>query len=287
MSDKKIGLIAGAGLYPLSFAEEASKMGYKVYVVSFKGITNSGIEDISEKVKYFNLGQISAPIKFFRENGVKKVVMAGNVPHISIFGNLYPDLRAAKILFRLKSKRANAILNAISDELRKDDIELVNSATFLENLLPKPGLLTSRKPSKKQVADIEFGWKIAKQIAEMDIGLTVVVKEKTIISVEALEGTDECIKRAGQIFKRNSQNPENLVVVKVARPRQDMRFDLPVVGAKTIESMISANATLLAIEAYKTLILEKPKFLKKANENRISVLAVNPAVMIFRRGCSI
>lgn len=282
MTEKKIGLIAGAGIYPLSFAGEAKKLGYKVYTVAFRSITDRQIEECSEKTEYFKLGQFNAPIKFFSRSNVREIVMAGNVPHISIFGNLRPDLRAAKLLFKLRSKKANAILNAISEELKKDGLELINSATFLENLLPGPGPLTKARPSKKQVDDIEFGWRVARQTADMDIGLTVVVKEKAVICVEALEGTDKCIRRAGEIFRENAQVPEGFSVVKVARPRQDMRFDLPVVGPGTIESMISSGAEALAIEAGKTLILEKEKFLKMADEARISVTAVDPAEMIFR-----
>ena len=286
MSKKKVGLISGGGAYPIFFAREAKKLGYDVFIIGLKDITPKQIEFYAKEIKYFKLGQINGPLKFLKNNNVSKVLMAGNVPHISIFGgNISPDFRAAKLLFSLKDKKANSILGAVADELKKDGFELINSATFLDHLLPKRGFLTSLKPNKKQDKDIQFGWKVAKIMADMDIGLTVVIKDKTVVAVEAMEGTDNCILRAGNVFNKinaDKKHPKkNMVVVKVARPNQDMRFDLPVIGIKTLEIMKDAGANVLAVESRKTLILEKELFIKKANEYNIAVQAINPADMLF------
>ncbi|MCG2725790.1 MAG: UDP-2,3-diacylglucosamine diphosphatase LpxI [Elusimicrobia bacterium] len=287
MIKKKIGLISGGGAYPVFFAREAKKLGYDVFIVGLKDITPKQIEFYAKEIKYFKLGQINEPLKFLKDNKVIKILMAGNVPHISIFGgNISPDFRAAKMLFLLKDKKTNSILGAIADELKKDGFELINSATFLDHLLPNRGYLTSLKPNKKQNKDIHFGWKVAKIMADMDIGLTVVIKDKTVVAVEAMEGTDKCILRAGDVFNKiNAEKKypkKNMVVVKVARHNQDMRFDLPVIGVKTLEIMKDAGANVLAIESRKTLILEKELFIKKANEYNIAVIAINPADMLFQ-----
>jgi len=279
--DKKIGLIAGGGDFPLLFAREAKALGYAVFVAGLKGITPKEIEQYAAATDYFRLGQISAPIDFFKKAGVDKALMAGKVPHVSIFGGIMPDLRAAKLLFTLKDRKANSLLGALAGELRHDGIELVNSATFLEHLLPAPGLLAGPKPGKDAVKNIEFGWKAAKAIADLDIGLTVVVRDMVVIAVEAMEGTDECVKRAGAVLRAGGidtgKPSPDMAVVKVARSSQDMRFDLPVVGLTTLESMREAGAAILAVEAGKTLVLEKEIFLAKAEALGITVTALASA----------
>ncbi|MBI4655566.1 MAG: UDP-2,3-diacylglucosamine diphosphatase LpxI, partial [Elusimicrobia bacterium] len=266
--NKRIGLIAGGGTYPLLFAKEAKNLGYEVFVIGFDNITHHNVAAHCNQIKHFRLGQISAPIKFLKSNHIDKVVMAGKVPHVSIFSALSGDLRTAKLLLKLKDKRPLSILNALSEELAHDGIKVVSSATFLENLLPAPGPLTPFEITEQQKKDMAVGWKAAKTIAGLDIGLAVVVRNCVIVAVEAIEGTDECIKRAGEIFRKFSGSPQKndagMVVVKVARPNQDERFDLPVVGVKTLEAMSAAGASLLAIEARKTLILEKDLFIQKA-----------------------
>jgi DUF1009 family protein len=276
--DKKIGLIAGGGAFPLLFAREAKNLGYAVFVIGLKGITPEEIERYAAATEYFKLGGISAPIDFLKKAGVDKVLMAGKVPHVSIFGGIMPDLRAAKLLLTLKDRKANSLLGALADELKKDGIELVNSATFLEHLMPAPGILSGRRPDKDAMQNIEFGWKAAKTLAGLDIGLTVVLKDRVVIAAEAQEGTDECIKRAGAVLRAGGAEAgkklPGLAVVKVARPDQDMRFDLPVVGSTTLESMREAGAAILAIEAEKTLILDKEDFLAKAADYGITVAAM-------------
>ncbi|MBU2572998.1 MAG: UDP-2,3-diacylglucosamine diphosphatase LpxI [Elusimicrobia bacterium] len=277
--DKKIGLIAGGGDFPLMFAKEAKNLGYGVFTVGFTGITSREIERYSESTAYFKLGQVSAPIDFFKRAGVTKALMAGKARHVSIFGGITADLRAARILLALKDKKAGSILGALVEELNKDGIEIINSTTFLERLLPAPGLLAGAKPDKNTLKSIEVGWKAAKALADLDIGLTVVVRDRAVIAVEAMEGTDECIKRAGEILRGRGVSGSgplaDLAVVKVARSRQDMRFDLPVVGLNTLESMKEARAGTLAIEAKKTLIIEKDLFLAKARDYGVTVLALD------------
>lgn len=279
--DKKIGLIAGGGDFPLLFAREAGKLGYAVFVAGLKGITPEEIERYAAAAEYFRLGQISAPIDFFKKAGVDKALMAGKVPHVSIFGGVMPDLRAARLLLTLKDRKANSLLGALAGELRKDGIELVNSATFLEHLLPAPGLLAGPKPGKDAMNNIAFGWKAAKAIADLDIGLTVVLRDGMVLAVEAMEGTDECIKRAGAVLRAGGADTarpsRDMAVVKVARSRQDMRFDLPVIGTVTLESMREAGAGVLAIEAWKTIILDKEAFLARAAKLGVAVLALDPA----------
>lgn len=272
---EKIGLIAGSGSFPLLFAAEAQKAGREVIVAGLKDITSPAIEKFAAKTTYFRLGQLSDPIEFFKTNGVKKVLMAGSVPHVSIFGGIIPDLRAAKLIFRLKDKKANAILGAIADELAADGLELVNSATMLEHLLIKPGLLTGRKISGDALKCAAFGWKAAKALATLDIGLTVVLRDRVVLAAEAQEGTDACITRAGEIFRRLRESGEKghaLMVVKVARPGQDMRFDLPVAGAPTLRVMKAAGADTLVLEAGRTLILGMEEFLAAAKETGITVV---------------
>ena len=279
--DKKIGLIAGGGDFPLMFAKEAQNLGYAVFVAGLKGITPKEIEQYAAATEYFKLGQISAPIDFFKKAGVGKALMAGKVNHVSIFGGIMPDLRAAKLLFTLKDRKANSLLGALAGELQKDGIELINSATFLEHLLPAPGLLAGPKPGKDAVENIAFGWKAAKAIADLDIGLTVVLRNGMVLAVEAMEGTDECIKRAGALLRADGSTAKKLLpdmaVVKVARSKQDLRFDLPVIGTATLERMREAGAGVLAIEAGTTLILDKTAFLLRASDLGITVISIDPA----------
>lgn len=267
---ERIGLISGAGTYPILFAKEAAKAGNEIVTAAFKDITPNDIEKYSVKTEYFKLGKINAPIQFFKENGVKKAVMAGSVPHVSIFGGIFPDLRAIKILTALKDKRANSLLTAIANELKSDGIELLSSASFLESMLAKEGLLCGKKLSKETAENAAFGWKAAKAISELDIGLTVVLREKVVYAVEGQEGTDKCILRAGELLK-SSGDSGKLMVVKVARPNQDMRFDLPVVGVPTLKTMNAANADTLILEADKTLILDLQEFIAAAKTLGITV----------------
>lgn len=277
---EKIGLIAGAGNFPLLFAREARARGCEVFTAGLAGMTSPEADKLSKEIAYFRLGQLSAPIEFFKKHGVTRVLMAGKIEHVSIFGGFLPDLRAAKLLLTLKDRRPNSIFAAIAGELAKDGIEVISSATFLESSLPKPGHLTEKKPHKDRESSIAAGWKAARTVADLDIGLTVVARGGAIVAVEGMEGTDECIRRAGDIFARllpGGKPPRDMVVVKVARTGQDMRFDLPVVGTSTLEAMAAAGADTLAIESGTTLVLEMDKFLARAAELGIAVTAIEPA----------
>ena len=269
---EKVGLICGAGEFPLLLAKGAIKAGNEVITVGFKDITPPDIEQYSAAIEYFRLGKINAPIKFFKDHGVKKVMMAGNVPHVSIFGGIMPDLRAIKLLARIKDKKANSLLGIISDELEKDGLEMISSAAFLTEMLAKEGLICGKPLSAEQKEAAVYGWEAAKSLASLDIGLTVVLREKVVYAAEAQEGTDRCILRAGEI-KKQSGDKGRLMVVKVARPRQDMRFDLPVAGIQTLRTMRQAGADILVVEAEKTLIFKPEEFIKEADNMGITVFA--------------
>ena len=276
----KIGLVAGGGEYPVVFAQEAVRNGCAVHAVALEGRADPRLEQICASVKYFKLGQLSAPITALREAGVEKAVMAGLVKHGSVFSVFSMDLRAAALLARLPDFRAESILGAIVAEFAKDGIEIISSATFLERLLPPPGILGKCKPTKEQEKSIEFGIKIAKKLAEADIGLTTVVCDRMVVALEALEGTDACIVRAGELYRAAvagktvaAGKTSGLVVVKAARPRQDFRYDLPVIGMKTLESMLAAGAKTLAIESGKTIIIGQQELLACADSEGVCVTA--------------
>ncbi|MCM2267067.1 MAG: UDP-2,3-diacylglucosamine diphosphatase LpxI [Elusimicrobiales bacterium] len=271
-----IGLIAGGGSFPLLFAAEAKKAGREVVAVGLNDISPKEIEQYAGKTGWFRLGNIDGPISFLRESGVRQALMVGSIPHVNIFGGILPDFRAAKLLLKLRDKKAGAIFAAVAEEFSADGIELVSTATLLEHLLVKPGLLAGKKPDADTLKTAAYGWRAAKAIAALDIGLTVVLRDQTVIAAEGMEGTDECIRRAGQLTK--GRGGSALTVVKVARPGQDMRFDLPVAGAPTLRVMKSSGASTLVLEAGKTLILGMEEFLAAAKETGITVLGADDGV---------
>ncbi|MBI4056582.1 MAG: UDP-2,3-diacylglucosamine diphosphatase LpxI [Elusimicrobia bacterium] len=294
-AQQRIGLIAGGGRFPILFAQEAKRMGRKVVAIGIKGVTSPDLEGEVEKIQCFRLGQLTKPIAFLREFGVAQAVMAGKVQHGSLFGGILPDARAFKILARLKDRRTDSILGEIAEEFAKEGIQLLSSATFLSHLIPHKGVLTGRKPTATEKEDIKLGWRVAKNLSGLDVGQTVVVKEGTVVAVEGMEGTDACILRASEIVAqyaiRNTQyvkknedlqntnrlsriSNRDLVVVKVAKPKQDFRFDLPVLGADTIETLRRAEVRVVAIEAGKSLILDQDHFIKEANELGTTVVAI-------------
>lgn len=275
MTTNKIGLIAGEGKMPVYIAQKAHAKGFEVYVAGAKG--NAREEDYKNCARVFQafrLGQLGAGIRFFRENGVTRVVMAGRVQHTSIFSNLMPDLRGAKFLASLKNMQTKNILSRVMDEFKKDGIEFMNSALFLEDFMPQPGVLSARKPTEEENRVIAFGYKTAKQIAEMDIGLTCVVSQNAVIAVEGMEGTDRCILRAGELYRESAEKKSAVAVVKVARPNQDVRYDLPVIGKGTLESLHKAGIGILAFEAQKTLVLDLEEVIKLADKYKICLAAV-------------
>lgn len=275
MTTNKIGLIAGEGKMPVYIAQKATAKGYEVYVAGAKG--NAKEEDYKDCARIFKplrLGQMGACIRFFKENGVTRVIMAGRVQHTSIFSNLMPDLRGAKFLASLKNMQTKNILSRVMDEFKKDGIEFEHSALFLEDFMPAKGVLSARQPTEEETQTVAFGYKTAKAVAALDIGLTCVVSQSAVIAVEGMEGTDRCILRAGELYRQSAEKKSSVAVVKVARPNQDNRFDLPVIGKGTLETMRQAGLHVLAFEAEKTLVLDLEDVIKLADKYKICVMAI-------------
>ena len=237
-------------------------------VIAIKEEASPGLERATKRLHWVSLGELSKTISLLHEEGVKHAVMAGQVKHNKIFSSIRPDWRLAKLLFSLPAKNTDSLIGAVARVLEDEGIELVDSTKFLGSLLPSPGVLTQRKPDEHESADIEYGRQIARQIAGLDLGQTVVIRDRACVAIEAMEGTDETIERAARIA-----SGQRLVVVKVSKPRQDMRFDVPVVGLKTIEVMRRSNATALAIDAGRTLLFDRPAMIRAADEAGISIQA--------------
>lgn len=272
----KIGLIAGGGSLPAIIAQEARKNGYEVYTVGFEGFTSDELKSVSSACEFFSLGKIQSPIDFFKKNYVEEVILIGNISHVNVFRDLRPDIRAASFLLSLKDKSPMGIFKALSKELKKDGLRPADTSLFLKESLASSGLLAGEKVSSDVYDDILYGMDIARKIADMDIGLSVAVKDRAVLAVEAMEGTDACIKRAGELL--SIVNKKGFSLAKSARASQDMRFDLPVIGVKTIENMFSAGGRAIAVEAEKTLIVEKEKTFKLAIEKNISIIGIKKPV---------
>ena len=275
MSTEPLGLIAGSGRFPFLVAEEARRRGVPVVALGIPGVTDPALEAVAGGLTWFKLGQIDAPIKALKDRGAVKVVMAGKVQHVSLFGGVMPDWRAAKVLLGLKDKRTDTILKAVVDEFAKDGLEFVSSALYLEHLLAPDSLLTKRPFSDAERRDAALGWKAAKAVAGFDIGQTVVVQGGAIVAVEGMEGTDACVDRAAALARTQGREP-SLVVVKVAKPRQDFRFDLPVVGLDSLVHFKKLGVKALALEAGATLIFDRDRFASDADASGIAVAGFPP-----------
>ena len=275
MTNKILGIIAGEGKYPVLTAQGAAQEGWAVAVACVKGnAAESDFKPYAKATATLKIGQLSKCIEFFKQNGVTHVIMAGRVKHINIF-SLIPDMRMAKVLATLRDKRAESLLNAAIAEFKKDNLEVISSFSFLKNCTVKAGLLTKRAPTEEEKANIDLGLKVAHTLADLDVGLTAVLSDKAVLAVEGMEGTDECIKRGGEIYKTaKSKESHSLVIVKVARPKQDERFDLPVIGKGTVKTMVKAGANTLAVEAGKTVILDVEEVIEIADKNNISIIAL-------------
>ncbi|MBI4348995.1 MAG: UDP-2,3-diacylglucosamine diphosphatase LpxI [Elusimicrobia bacterium] len=266
----KLGLIAGSGQFPILVAEAASRKGLEVIALGITGVTDPELAKRVKRFEQYKLGQISKPIEVLKSEGVTQAVMAGKVQHASVFGGVMPDLKAMKLLARLKDKRTDTILAAVAEEFGREGITLLPSHTYLADLLATPGAMTKRKPSAAESMDIDLGWRAAKAVAGFDIGQTVVAGQNAIVAVEGMEGTDACVLRAGELARGKG----GLVVVKVAKPKQDFRYDLPVIGLATLDVLSKSGSTALAVEADKTLIFDKEEFLKKADQLKIAVVGL-------------
>ncbi|MGA8762561.1 MAG: UDP-2,3-diacylglucosamine diphosphatase LpxI [Candidatus Sulfotelmatobacter sp.] len=274
----RIGLIAGNGKFPFLVLEAARAQGYEVVVAAIKEEVSPEIESCgAAAVHWLSLGELSRLIETFQREGVQRAVMAGQVKHKQIFSSIRPDWRLAKLLLSLTKRNTDALLGAVARVLADEGIILENSTWLLEPLLVKSGVLTKRAPAEHERTNIEYGRAVARQLARYDIGQTVVIAESACVAVEAMEGTDATIERAGHIMRSlhgdASTLSRALTVVKVAKPKQDMRFDVPVVGVKTIEVMRAAGATCLALDAGKCLLLDGDKILDAANAAGIAVVA--------------
>ncbi len=263
-----LGIIAGGGDFPILCAKAAQKKGVKVVVIAHKGETSKNIEEYVDHIKWLYLGQLNKLIKTLKKYKVKHVIFAGTIKKKRIFFDVRPDTRALLLWKRLKNRLDDNILRAFADELEKEEIKVIPSTTFLDELLTREGILTQKAPDKNQLEDIKFGWNIAKEIGKLDIGQCIVVKDKTVIAVEAIEGTDATIKRVGELGIADT------IVIKICKPSQDTRFDLPATGPQTIENMAQVKAKILAIEANKSLMFNKDKMIELADRYGIGIIGI-------------
>ena len=265
----KYGLIAGNGRFPFLVVEGAERQGVEIVVAAIKEETEPEIERVASRVEWMSVGQLGRLIRFFKREQVTHAIMAGQVKHHQIFRlNALPDLRMVRLLARLATKNTDSLIGAVADELAREGITLVASTVFLEPLIAREGIWSRRAPSKEELADIEYGLRVAREIARLDLGQTIAVKDLAVVAIEAMEGTDAVIRRAGEITRGRG-----FVVIKVAKPDQDMRFDVPVVGVPTIEAMTEAGATALHITADKTLMFDRANLLALADKHRIAVVS--------------
>ena len=265
------GLIAGNGRFPFLVLEGARSQGLEMAVIALKEEASPELEKLASRIHWVSLGELSKAIDLMHAEGVTRAVMAGQVKHNKIFSSIRPDWKLAKLLFSLPRKNTDALIGAVARVLEDEGIQLVDSTLFLKPLLPEAGVLTRRAPDEREAADIAYGLTVARNIAGMDIGQTVVISDGACVAVEAMEGTDEAVARAARIVAGKP-----LVVVKVSKPKQDMRFDVPVIGLPSIEHMAQAGVTALAIDAGRTLLFDRPQLIALADAKNIAMQAFSP-----------
>jgi DUF1009 family protein len=265
---ERIGLIAGNGRFPIIFADNAKKLGYHVSAVAHEGETEPELAGHVDRIHWIKIGQLSKLIKAFKEDKVHQAVMLGGIKKTHMFTTLRPDLRTLAMATRLALRKDDDILRELAKELEGEGIAICESTFGLEGILAEEGTLTTREPSEKEWDDIRYGWDVAHDIGRLDIGQCVVIKDCVVVAVEAVEGTDGAIKRGGDLAK------DGAVVVKRSKPQQDLRFDLPAVGPRTIEVMASVKASVLAIEAGRTVLLDREIVLAKARAARIAIVGI-------------
>jgi UDP-2,3-diacylglucosamine hydrolase len=316
----RYGLIAGNGKFPLLVLEGARRAGAALSVVAIHEETDQEIDRIADRVQWVGIGQLGKMIRFLKSEGVEKAIMAGQVKHVQIFSRAVPDARMLKMLLKLPRRNTDSLIGAVAEELNSEGIELIDSTYFLQDYLPQVGTLTEREPDAREREDIEYGLEIVREVARLDLGQTVVVRGKACVAIEAMEGTDVTIRRAGELTQGGSDETlttqptaealedagesgkarvgqsgksglvrglsnlmrgrqvnlarGRLTVVKLAKPAQDMRFDVPVIGVPTIEAMIESGATCLCISAGKTLMFDREDLISLANQNKIAIVAV-------------
>ncbi|MBW1917730.1 MAG: UDP-2,3-diacylglucosamine diphosphatase LpxI [Deltaproteobacteria bacterium] len=271
---EKIGLIAGSSQFPLLFAQVAQQKGLEVIAVGHYGETDPALADLVSQLEWVYVGQLGRIIRCFQMAGVSQAVMAGGIRKGRLYTHLRPDWRAINLIRRVGRVRDDGILRAVAEELEGAGITIVPSTLFLDELLAPAGLLSRRKPTPEELQDVDYGFNIAKEIGRLDIGQCVVVRRQAVLALEAIEGTDETIRRGGRLAG------EKAVVVKVSKPGQDLRFDVPAVGLETIKVMIEVKAAVLAVEAGKTLIFNREAMLNEANRARLAVLGVSEPTVL-------
>ncbi|MBU4345735.1 MAG: UDP-2,3-diacylglucosamine diphosphatase LpxI [Candidatus Omnitrophica bacterium] len=266
---ERIGLIAGNRKLPIIFSQAAKKRNYYIVAVAIKGDTSRKLKKFVDKIYWIGLSEFRRCLEIFKAEGITKVVMAGQITPWRLFNKeIDRDQELRSLLANIRDKKADTIFGMIAEKLKESGLELLNSTTFIEELLVKKGTLTEKEPGAEEWEDIYFGLDLAKAVANLDIGQTVAVKKKAIVAVEALEGTDNLIRRAGRIAR------EGITIVKVSKPKQDLRFDIPVVGLNTVKNLIRVGARCLAIEAEKTLFIDKEQSIKLADQRGISIVAI-------------
>lgn len=275
------GLIAGNGRFPFMVVEGARRAGVSLSVAAIREETDPSIEHEVERLTWVGIGQLGKMIRFFKGEGVEKAIMAGQVRHVQIFSGAVPDARMLKMLLKLPRRNTTSLIGAIAAELASEGIDLIDSTYFLQDYLPAAGTLAHRKPNAAERADVEYGLEIAREMARLDLGQTIVVRGKACVAIEAMEGTDATIRRAGELLrgakearKRIKLTSGALTVLKLSKPDQDMRFDVPVIGVPTIEAMAEAGATCLCVSAGKTLMFDRDELIALANKNKIAIVAV-------------
>jgi DUF1009 family protein len=265
---ERIGLIAGSGQFPRIFSKAARQRGLKVYAVAHIGETDPRLETLVEAIRWVKIGQVKRLIAFLKQNDVHDAVMVGAITKTKMFSEVRPDLRALKVLATMDHTQDDGLLRAFAGELEKEGITVRPSTFLLPELLAKKGCWTRRKPTRAETADVRFGWGIVKEIGRLDIGQSVVVRDGSVMAVEAIDGTDATIRRGGKLGK------EKTVVVKASKPDQDMRFDVPAVGLKTIQTMCLVGATVLAVEAGKTVAFDREEMIAIADRSGIAIIGI-------------
>jgi UDP-2,3-diacylglucosamine hydrolase len=268
-SSNRYGLIAGNGKFPFLVLEAARSQGIEMVVAAIKEETFPEIEQHARVVHWMSLGQLGKLIKTFKAEGVTRAIMAGQVKHKQIFSSIIPDLKMLQLLASLAIKNTDSLIGAVAGVLEGEGIQLLDSTSFLRPLLPEPGILTSRGPTPEEKRDLDYGYRIARELGRLDLGQTVVVSDAACIALEAMEGTDAVIERAAML-----SSGRGLRVVKLAKPNQDLRFDVPVIGLPTIQLLARVGATAIAVEARKTLLIDRAELLREADSRDIAVVAV-------------
>jgi len=266
--DKRIGLIAGSGQFPIIFSKEAKTKGFSIYAVAYLNEADQAIQDYVEAIEWIHLGQIKRLIKFFKKNNIYEAVMMGGIKKTRMFKDVKPDIKAISIIAGLKHTHDDGVLSAFANALEKEGINVKASTFLLPDLLAKEGCWTKRKPSRSENSDIKLGWSLAKEIGRLDIGQCIVVGGGSVLAVEAIDGTDATIQRGGALGKGTG------VVVKVCKPNQDLRFDIPAVGMQTIQVMYEAGARALVVEAGKAVVFDREEMIDLANKHDISIIAI-------------